>query len=414
MCLPLSLGRRLASTALAATVLASCADPEPTIEHRYGPYEGEAYPDRRPTIAIPPGGMGVVSDSRSDTLSLLELATGERIGVYPVGRDPVTIDGPHHVAVDVPGRAVYVALSYPVLAGATGPHASHGGSSIPGYVQKLSLDDMRILGQARVDTNPGDIVLSEDGKRLVVSHFDLKRAVDNAGDLAASRSELAVIDPSTLALAGSPDPVRIPLCIAAHGVALSRPDAARAYVACYGEDALAIVDLTEPNAAPKLVPVGPGAAIGSPSYGPYAAVMSPDQKTIAVSNTESKDVRFFDVASETFDEARTISLRGAPYFVAWTPDGERLYVPTQAPDALRLFDVAQGNAELATRDLSGACDKPHVVDLAGDALFVVCEGDQTKTPGNVLKLDPATLETVASTAVGLYPDAFVRVPGGAP
>jgi DNA-binding beta-propeller fold protein YncE len=407
------LGQRLAISALAAAMSASCADPDPIIEHRYGPYEGQAYPDRRPRIAVPPGGMGVVSDSRSDTLSLLDLTTGERFGVYPVGRDPVTIDGPHHLAIDVPGRAVYLALSYPVLAGATGPHASHGGSSTPGYVQKLSLDDMSVLGQTRIDPNPGDIVMSDDGKRLVASHFDLKRALDNPRDLAKARSALALLDPATIALTGSPAPVRIPVCIAAHGIALSRPDAARAYVACYGEDALAIVDLTDPKATPKLVPIGPGATIANPSYGPYAAVMSPDQKTIAVSNTVSKDVRFFDVASETFDEARTIPLRGAPYFVAWTPDGKRLYVPIQAPDTLSLIDVEHANTEIATRDLSGACDKPHVVNLAGDALFVVCEGDQTKTPGNVLKLDPATLETITSTVVGLYPDAFVHVAAGA-
>lgn len=404
-----SLVRRFVISALAAVMAASCADPDPLVETRYGPYEGQAYPDRRAPIAVPAGGMGVVSDSRSDTISLLDLTTGERFGVYPVGRDPVTIDGPHHLAIDVPGRAIYVALSYPLLAGATGPHASHGGSSTPGHVQKLSLDDMSILGQTRVDPNPGDIVMSDDGKRLIVSHFDLKRALDNQGDLEKARSALAVIDPATIALTGSPDPIRIPVCIAAHGVVLSRPDAARAYVACYGEDALAIVDLTDPKATPKLVPVGPGATVANPSYGPYAAVMSPDQKTIAVSDTVSRDVRFFDVASETFDEARTIPLLGAPYFVAWTPDGKSLYVPTQTPDALSLIDLEQANTEIVYRPLSGACDKPHLVNLAEGTLFVVCEGDQTKTPGNVLKLNPATLETITSTAVGLYPDAFVRV-----
>jgi hypothetical protein len=38
----------------------------------------------------------------------------------------VTIDGPHHVSVDAAGGALYVALSYPVLAGESGPHTSHG------------------------------------------------------------------------------------------------------------------------------------------------------------------------------------------------------------------------------------------------------------------------------------------------
>jgi YVTN family beta-propeller protein len=390
---------------------AGCAQ-DPTIEHRYDPYQGDAYPNRRPKIAVPVGGMGLVTDSRSDTLSLIDLATGQRFATYPIGRDPVTIDGPHHVAVDAAKGAVYIALSYPILAGVSGPHAAHGSSAISGYVQKFSLDDMRPLGQVRVDPNPGDIVLSGDGKRLVVTHFDLQRALKNPGDLDAARSALAVIDPAQVLPLGSPDPVRIPLCIAAHGVALSQPDGARAYAACYGEDALAIADLANPQAPVKRIPLGPGAAIGNPTYGPYAAVMSPDGKTIAVSSTVSKDVRFFDVGSETFDDTRTIKTLGAPYFAAWTADSARLYIPTQQPNALSLVDLTQANKELAFRDLNGVCDKPHVAELHGDkALFLVCEGDQTG-PGDVLMLDPVSLSTSASTKVGVYPDAFVRVGGG--
>jgi DNA-binding beta-propeller fold protein YncE len=406
---------RHATALLAAAAASGCADPDPIIENRYSPYGGDAYPNQRPTIAIPEGGMGIVSDSLGDTLSFLSLATGDRFHVGPVGRDPVTIDGPHHVGVDPAAGAVYVALSYPAIAGATGPHATHGSSVASGYVQKLALDDLRVLGQVRVDSNPGDIVVSQDGNRVVVSHFDLKRILDNPRNPEAARSALAVIDAQSVGPSGSPEPVRIPLCMAAHGIALTRPDAATAYVACYGEDALAIVDLTRPDAPPKLVPVGPGATVANPSYGPYVAMLSPDQKTLAVSNTVSKDVRFFDVESGTFDEARTIRLRGAPYFGAWTPDGRRLYVPTQSPDTISLFDLTQGNAEIVSRDLGGECDKPHVVDYdGGDALFLVCEGDQTRTPGEVLKLDPGTLATMTRTRVGLYPDAFVRVAGGAP
>ncbi|WP_437669595.1 YncE family protein [Sorangium sp. So ce131] len=403
---------RFLGCALAASTLAGCAEPDPNIETRYGAYEGDAYPNRRPKIVIPEGGMGVVSDSRSDTISLLSLATGERFGVYPVGRDPVTIDGPHHVALDAPGNALYVALSYPVVAGAVGPHASHGSSAMYGYVQKLALDDMRVLGQVRVEPNPGDIVISEDGSRVVVSHYDLKRVLDNPRDIEAARSSLAVISPDEVLPTGSAQPVFIPVCMMAHGVALSRPDGARAYVACYGEDSLAIVDLTDPSAEVVRVPVGPSPSPSpDPNYGPYAAVMSPDQKTIAVSNTKSKDVRFFDVASGKFHEPESsLLMLGAPYFVAWSPDARRLYVPTQSPDAIALFDLDEGPDAIVYRDLTGECDKPHIADFdGGDGLFVVCEGDQSETPGKVLRLDPGTLETRSDTTVGLYPDAFVRV-----
>ncbi|AUX47711.1 hypothetical protein SOCE26_092350 [Sorangium cellulosum] len=407
---------RFLGCALAAAALASCSDPDPITEYRYGAYEGDAYPNRRPEIVIPDGGMGVVTDSFSDTISLIALETGERFGVHPVGRDPVTIDGPRRVAVDAAGGALYIALSYPAVAGSSGPHVVQGGSAVAGYVQKLALDDLRVLGQVRVEASPGDIAISEDGGRVVVSHFDLKRVIDNPEDLETARSSLAVVDPGAVSPRGSAAPTLIPVCKAAHGVALSRPDGARAYVACYGDDALAIVDLTDPDAEVKLVPVGPPPSpdAHTSSYGPYAAVMSPDGKTIAVSNTDSRDVRFFDVASGTFDESRTILTIGAPYVSAWAPDGSAIYVPTQVPDTIARIGVTPDDRHAVSRNIRDECLRPHLAELDEEhGLFVVCEGDQTVTPGKVLRLDPETLETRSAAEVGLFPSAFARVAAGA-
>ncbi len=395
----------------------ACSSPEPEREKQYfyDAYAGDAFPSQRPELVIPSGGMGVVSDSLSDTLSFIDLEKGERFAFYPIGRDPVTIDGPHHVVVDQYGGFVYVALSYPAISGASGPHVGHGASGTPGYVQKLSLKNLELLGQVRVDANPGDIVISEDGKRVLVSHFDLKRALANPGFLDAARATLALVSPDTLLPLGSPDPVRIPLCIAPHGIALSRPDGAKAYVACYGEDSLAVVDLASGSYNIDRIDVGADAAQYNPVYGPYAAVMSPDGATIAVSNTVSKDVRFFDVASNSFDLSKNIKMVGAPFFTAYSADGSKLYLPTQMPDELYLIDVLNGNAIIKSRTFGqNDCIRPHVAALsAGGALFLVCEGDW-ESPGRVLKLDAATLETEAEAGVGIYPDGFFSVLGKAP
>lgn len=403
----------LALVSALALVAAGCSDPEPGVEYYYDPYKGDAFPNQRPKIEVPAGGMGLVSDSKSDTISLLDLATGKRFASYPVGRDPVTIDGPHHIAASAALGAAFIGLSYPVDAASLGPHAAHGSSLSPGYVQKLALDDMRILGQVRVEENPGDIVLSEDGKRLVVSHFDLQRAVANPGDLEKARATLAVIDPASIVPLGSPDPLRITACIAPHGIALSRPDGARAFVSCYGEDALAIVDLTDPTAEPKRIPVGGDATLYSPVYGPYTAVMSPDGETLAVSNTVSTDVRLFDVATEAFAEAPLNTL-GAPYFAGWSADGSRLYVPTQQPDAIVVFDRTAGNAMLKEHVFAqGECERPHLAEVRGEVVFVVCEGDWS-APGLVVMLDAETLEMKGSSEVGVYPDGLVQIAAPAP
>jgi YVTN family beta-propeller protein len=331
----------------------------------------------------------------------------------PVGRDPVSLDGPHHVAVSPSGDAVFIALSYPVV-GLTGPHASHGSSQRSGYAQKLAGDDLAPLGQVRVDTNPGEIVLSEDGTRLVTSHFDLQRALQNLGDIEAARATIAVIDPAQMLLQGSPSAVRIPTCVAPHGMVLSRPDGATAYVACYGEDAIAVVDLAG-SAVTSRVPVGANAqGFGDPVYGPYSLVESPDGGLLAIGNTVSKDVRFFDVATGKMQEGAVLSTFGAPYFPAWFPDGSKILVPTQGPDAAVVFDVAT-QMEVVHRDFAGDdCLLPHVAVAMKDGTFaLVCEGDH-EAPGKVIWLDPDTLETVRSATVGVYPDAIAVFHGGAP
>jgi YVTN family beta-propeller protein len=402
--------RLLAFLALAA--LPACT--EAPVEHRYDPYTGQAYPDRRPQVEVPAGGMGIVTDSLSDTLSLIDLATGERMRDVPVGRDPVGLDGPHHVAADPARGFAFVALSYPVVGG-SGPHAGHGSSQQSGYVQKLALDDFSILGQVRIDANPGDIVISDDGRRVVASHFDLARALSNPGNLDKARATLAVVDPDTVLPENSADPARISVCIAPHGVALSRPDGALAYVACYGEDAIAVVDLAQKKVLDR-IPVDPsGGSIGNPEYGPYSAILSPDGKTIAIGNTVSKDVRFFDVASSKVDVSRNKTTLGAPMFTAFSKDGTRLWIPTQTPDALILVDLMDGNKELVHRDFTGdECRLPHVVDRLDDTRIVlICEGDHT-APGKVLILDGETLATKSEATVGVYPDGIAKIPGKAP
>ncbi|AUX38801.1 uncharacterized protein SOCE26_001790 [Sorangium cellulosum] len=47
-----------------------------------------------------------------------------------------------------------------------------------------------------------------------------------------------------------------------------------------------------------------------------------------------------------------------------------------------------------SRNISAECPRPHLAELDQEhGLFIVCEGDQTVTPGKVLRLDPETLET---------------------
>ena len=412
-----ALSRRRESVVRLLAVLAvlalSCTQVETQTQMVYEPYLGEpAYPNLRPTFTMPSGDLGVVSNQGSDSVSLLDLTTSKVLGSAPVGRDPVDNDGPHHLVGDRARGFVYVGLGYPASSIDPGPHAEHGGAPRPGFVQKLSLTDLRKVGEVRVNPNLGDMALSDDGRRLVVSHFDLRLAELPAANVVDKGANLAVIDPDTIQPSGAGGARFVRVCVAPNGIALSPESGRTAYVACYGEDSLAIVDLDDASAPIERIPVGatPG-PVGKPLYGPYSVARSPFAKLLAVTNIESKEVGIFDRATKAF-RSNTIHAGGAPWSAVWSDDESTLFVPTQSPDALVVIEVSSGTIT-RRRAFDASCQKPHHVAFSSDraTLYVTCEGDHT-TQGAIVALDPTTLDTKASFPVGVFPDrmAVLRAP----
>jgi DNA-binding beta-propeller fold protein YncE len=395
------------SIGLGALTLASCASDDTKVDRIFDRYAGEApYPNRRPKIVMPDGDFALVPSSGADTVALIDLGSGTTVGSAPLGRNPVGIDGPHQVVADRARGVAYAVLSYPGSAANAGQH-SHGASNVPGWVQVVALDDLRPVGELRVDPNPGEIALSDDGQRLVVTHFDLTAAANAQASIDARRSTLAVVDPRTIQPFGTPEPEKLLVCVAPHGVALSHPDGAKAFVACYGEDVVAIVNLANTNAPVVRVPVASTVVAdppaGPPKLGPYAVALSSSGARLAVSNRDVKELRFLDVAQAKM-EPLVVALLGSPYFPAWSADGSKVYVPTRGLDALAVVDSATGSV-LRTKVFDATtCAQPLEAIVPADPtkLFVVCEGN-AGAPGAVLTLDAATLDVRATTAVGMSP-----------
>jgi DNA-binding beta-propeller fold protein YncE len=394
---------RLAKLVLFA-LAAHCTRPDDQVTTVYAPYAGPpAYPNLRPKIALPAGDFGMVANSGSDSVTAIDLGAARALGSAPVGRDPVSNDGPHEVVGDRAGGFVYAVLAYPAPL-ATGGH-SHGTGIKNGWVQKLALDDLRVTGEIQIDPNPADLALSEDGSRLVVTHFDLKAALSEGG-IDQKRANISVIDPSAITT-DSGEPLRLQICVAPHGIALSRPDGAIAFVACYGEDIIAIVDVAHPTHPVLRIPLGyvvgqPGA----PVFGPYAVALSPSGHFLAIAALESKEVHLLDTRTNQLTPT-PVELRGAPQSVTWSDD-ERVYVATQVPDAIVLTDPLTG-AVLAESPLDG-CLLPRDVQIATDrsAIYVVCEGTPA-SGGTVAVLDPHTLIQRTSIPVGAFPDRLLMM-----
>ncbi len=371
---------------------------------------------RAPVVPHLAGGVAIVSELGSDSVSVLDLAGGRTLATVPVGLTPLAANGPHDLAVDAHARVFYTPLTFPPPVLVPGPHAAHGSSVTPGVLEKRSFDGFTLLGQVQVDANPGDVVASDDGSRVYVSHFDLARAIAHPGDRPSQLSRVYVIDAATMRVLAA-----VPVCVAGHEMELS-DDGRTVYLACYGDDALAVIDVSVVPPVPVLVPIGSAVASASPVYGPYATALSPDGSTVWVvaqppdsRGTGSGFVFAFDTATRRFDLTRTLTLHlGRPFFPDFSDDGGTMFLPVQGPDAL--LRVHLGTPPTITQTVSFTADQcrlPHRASTGPDGrVYVACEGLHTATqtaPSVVLGLDGVTLDPRTRFDVGVDPEDILFV-----
>jgi hypothetical protein len=400
---------------LATLVLGACIDtsgepPPLDYDHPNG------WPGRS---EMPPlgGGRIVVTNSMDDTVSLLDLDTldtpdwGELARV-PVGLNPVELEGPHHAAFSPRGDFYYVGLSYSVPGSGSGPHGAHGTGTADGYCLKLDARDNHLVASTRVDRNPGDLVLSADGRTLYVTHFDLlklQEALQNGTPHDNLDANLVLVDTDTLRVKK-----RVAVCPAPHAVRLS-PDETRAYVACLSDE-VAVVRLDDPAFPVTRVPLpNPGTA-HAPRYSPYSLTLSPTDGSLWVGSLDSPIAYHLDPQSLRILPERSLlpermdeELRqGVPMFGAFSVDGRTLLLPYQRVDTVAIIDVSgSGPAVKGKIPLSPAgCLNVHQVELlpGGKQALAVCEGDHVG-PGTLHVLDLEAGAVKKTVKVGIYPDS---------
>ena len=366
-----------------------------------------AWPERGTYPGVGAGRL-LVTNSRDDTVSLLELdkAGGPELpelARIPVGLNPVEIEAPHHAAIAPDGKHWFTGLSKFAPGTGAGPHGTHGTGTSDGQVLKLRTSDNVVVGVARVDRNPGDLVLSPDGRRLAVSHFDLLRISEAARGVAPDPdARIAIFDAETFERLAM-----VRACAAPHGMTFSA-DGRRLYVACYSDE-VAVLDMEAPGFPVTRVKVASNAGDAyTATYQPYGLVEHPSTGDVFVSCLANGEVRVLSGASLMMDPSRTARVGGTPLIGDVSPGGAELYVPHQGDDRISVLDPSTG-AVLRVLPLPRAqCTNVHQVRVLDAArLAVVCEGDHV-APGSLLVVDPATGAVQSATEVGVFPD-FVGV-----
>ncbi|HEY0714071.1 MAG TPA: YncE family protein [Polyangia bacterium] len=371
------------------------------------------------------GGMFVVTNFGDDTLSVLDPVARKVVGHLPVGFVPVELEGPHHLAVDPAGRYLYVNLSQNNPGSGTGPHGMHGMGSISGQLLKVDVDTGDVVSFARVDPNPGDNLISPDGKTVYVTHYNLAGFLQaaQAGDIRKGDSRLAIVDTASMTVRRF-----VSLCPAAHGMILS-PDGNTLYASCM-PDEIAILDLTKPDSEAQRV-VYPGAQeTAACGACPYALGLAPDGRVWIgalgqSNNSRNAIIRAYDPERGAFDPDLNLRLCGGGLFPAFvsTPgqEGHLAYLPEQGScgDRIRIYQVGgrgKPTVEVDRIDFTPAeCFNAHALHITegGATGVLVCEGDH-KRPGTIVWLDLLQRRVLSVVPVGVFPDDMEFVPHRAP
>ena len=364
---------------------------------------GPAFPNPRVPFDSNGRTLGYVANQYSDTISVLDLGTLAVLGEVPVGINPVELDGPAQVTLDQTRGVAYVLLTYPLSV--VGAHAvAHGARPPFGYVRELSMRDLTPLGGGSVDRRAASLALATDHSLIAVAHFDQDLALLPT-DLDSRRANLDLLEPAWGLQTGTADKRAQPVCVAPLGVVLGK-DGTRAFVACTGEDSLAVVDTSSLTVLTR-VPAGDG-----PVNKPTAIVIDPAGEQVLLSNQLTNQVVVFKADDTATELLSSVELPGLPGPVAFLSAKEWL-VPLQSPSGAVRVDASTGQMFTQKSYGDDECQNPHAATIAADGtVFMVCEGDHY-SPGWIVRLDAVTLDVQGRVEVGLYPDQLaILAPAG--
>ncbi|MFM2153152.1 MAG: hypothetical protein RL199_1587 [Pseudomonadota bacterium] len=370
-----------------------------------------------PAPAGPLGGMVVTTNNGDDTLSVVDPGTGKLVDVLPVGFIPVELEGPHHIVAAPDGARLFFNLSNAVAGSGSGPHGTHGTGTVPGLLLRMATSDATVDAALQVDPNPGELALSPDGRRVFVTHYDLRAWLKGAlaGDLRKGDSNLVVVDAERMTLLH-----RVPLCPAAHGVRVSA-DGRSVFAVC-GPDEIAVVDVTG-SPSVRRVPLPGLTEQASCAACPYGLGVAPDASVwVSTLGPQSGvngggSLQVYDPAAGAFRAGWTRAFGGRALFAAFHGTGASYmaYVPEQgaAGDRIHVFDVTDG--AVAVREvieLSRAdCMNAHMMEISSDGRrgWLICEGDHVG-PGSFVSLDLTGAAPPVAVPIGVFPDGLALVP----
>lgn len=313
-------------------------------------------------LAAAPGYRVFVTNERSGTLSVIDGATRKVTVTVPLGKRP------RGLKASPDRKLIYVALSGSPIAGpgvdpASLPAADKGADGI-GVVDVATLRLTRIL---RGVSDPEQLAVSGDGKRLIVASEDTGRGI------IMDAADGKVI--ASLPVGGEPE-----------GVTIS-PDGRFVYMSSEEDHSIAVIDVAAARVV-KTFEVG---------LRPRFTEFSADGHWAFVSGENDGTITVVDVATHT--PQRRFKLEGEmkrPVGMAATRDGRILYVATGRGMTLLAVDPATGRTLRSVQ----VGPRPWGVALSPDEKTLYTANG---TSNDVSVVDAATFRIEPKVAVGDSP-----------
>jgi YVTN family beta-propeller protein len=323
------------------------------------------------SAAQPAGYRVFVTNERGGTLTVIDGPSRKVVNTVQLGKRP------RGLKLSPDGKLLYVALSGSPIAGPgvdekTLPPADKGADGI-GIVDTATLKLVKIL---RGVSDPEQLAVSADGKRLFVASEDTGRAIVLD---AATGSTIA-----SLPVGGEPE-----------GVTLS-PNGKFVYVSSEEDHQIAVID----SAANKVV------ATFKVGDRPRFTEFSDDGSMAFVSGENDGSITVVD--PRTHKALRTIKLAGAltrPVGMAISHDGKKLYTVTGRGKNLLAVEIATGKV-LGSVEVG---NRPWGVTISpdGSTLFTA-----NGSSNDVSVVDANTMKVVSRIPAGDSPWGLIVLPSG--
>jgi len=325
-----------------------------------------------PSFAAP--GMVYVADEGSDTVSVLDAESFEKVATVAVGREP------HNVQLSSDGKFAWVTTNgerrKDGLQKKGMSKDEHAAMTVPGEVWAIDTASRTVVAKVSVGKHPAHVVLSTDGRFAYVT---------NGGD-----NTVSVVDTGMRQAVAT-----IPVGAYPHGLRIS-PDGKEAYVANLKGGTVSVID-TQARREVAQIAVGKG---------PAQTGFTADGSLAFVSLSEENAVALIDPAARKV--VARIGVGTVPIQLYATPDGKTLFVANQGTKrkpgkAVSVIDLQ--TRKVATTLQTGAGAHGVVVDRDGRYAFI------SNTYANTVSvIDVKSLKVLKNVPVGRSPNGISVAP----